>query len=78
MHVVVVVSVSDLATTRVGVLSGTVVVILGSGAGATVVGLLSVTVFVVRRSARAAVVVVVVGTGAVSTGVEGLTGTLLE
>ena len=53
-------------------------VIVGSGEGATFVGLLVGTVGAVRRSAGATVVVVVVGTGAGSTGLEGLAGMLVE
>ena len=47
-------------------------VIVGSGEGEIVVGRLSGTVVVVGRSSGATVVVVVVGTVAGSTGVEGL------
>ena len=53
-------------------------VIFGSGEGATVIGKLERTVVVFSISAGVKLVVVVVGTGAGSTGVEGLAGTLVE
>ena len=69
--------VSGSGTTGVGGLAETVEVIIGSVEGVTFVGRFSGTVVVVGRSAGTAVVVVVVGTGAGSTGVEGLTETLV-
>ena len=59
-------------------MEGTVVVIFGSGAGKTIVGQLIGTVVFVEISAGATVVVLVVGTCAGSTGVEGLERTLME
>ena len=53
-------------------------VTVASGEGEKVVGLLTGKVVVVGRSAEVTLVVVVAGTGAGSTGSEGLAGTLVE